>query len=54
MIVALSGGPLSNRFIAKQFHFHWGSSDKTGSEHTVDGKQFAAEVSILTYYSSDI
>ena len=27
-----------------QFHAHWGSEDGHGSEHTVDGKNYAAEV----------
>ena len=27
-----------------QFHAHWGSEDGQGSEHTVDGKNYAAEV----------
>ena len=35
-----SGGPVGKdvyQFL--QFHFHWGSKDKQGSEHTVDGKR---------------
>lgn len=36
---------LPNRYSAAQLHFHWGSpSLLPGSEHTVNGKQFAAEV----------
>lgn len=27
-----------------QFHFHWGSSDLTGSEHLVNGEQYPAEL----------
>ena len=27
-----------------QFHFHWGRDSSEGSEHRVDGKQFAAEI----------
>ena len=27
-----------------QFHAHWGSCDEKGSEHTVDGKMYPAEV----------
>eukprot|EP00794_Sanderia_malayensis_P013892 gene13892-15340_t len=33
-----------NAFKPWQFHFHWGSNDKVGSEHTLDGKQFSAEM----------
>ena len=41
----ISGGPLGDKtYVLDHFHFHWGSSDERGSEHTVDGKQYAAEV----------
>lgn len=40
----LRGGPLSGPYRLRQFHLHWGSSDDHGSEHTVDGVKFAAEV----------
>ena len=41
---ALSGGPLGNEYKAASFHFHWGTSSSEGSEHTVGGKKYAAEV----------
>lgn len=41
---ALTGGPVTGTYRLKQFHFHWGSSDDKGSEHTVDGKLYPAEV----------
>ena len=28
-----------------QFHAHWGNDSSKGSEHTVEGKTYAAEVS---------
>lgn len=34
----LKGGPLSDSYRLIQFHFHWGSSDGQGSEHTVNKK----------------
>lgn len=40
----LSGGPLSAKYKLEQFHFHWGSCDDQGSEHTIDGQTFAGEV----------
>lgn len=40
----LRGGPLSGPYRLRQFHLHWGSADDHGSEHTVDGVKFAAEV----------
>ena len=35
----LSGGPLNGTYVLLQLHFHWGSEDCVGSEHTVNGKQ---------------
>lgn len=40
----LTGGPLSGTYRLRQIHFHWGSNDEAGSEHTVDGMKYAAEV----------
>ena len=37
---ALSG----RKFKPVQVHFHWGGQDDIGSEHTVNGSQYAAEV----------
>jgi carbonic anhydrase len=43
---SVSGGGLSGTFSTLQFHFHWGSDDTKGSEHTVNGKKYPAEVCI--------
>jgi len=40
---------LPGAFKAVQFHFHWGNT--TGSEHTVDGKQYFGEMHIVHYNS---
>ncbi|XP_063029075.1 carbonic anhydrase 13-like isoform X2 [Melospiza melodia melodia] len=40
----LTGGPLSGTYRLRQIHFHWGSNDEAGSEHTVDGMKYAAEI----------
>ncbi|XP_075710334.1 carbonic anhydrase 15-like [Rhinoderma darwinii] len=53
--IYISGAGLPNMYKALQFHFHWGSPNKDGSEHTVDGKQFPLELHIVhmnTKYSS--
>jgi len=34
-----------------QFHFHWGSAADKGSEHTVDGKRYFAEVHLVHFKS---
>ncbi|XP_057387632.1 carbonic anhydrase 2 [Balaenoptera acutorostrata] len=43
----LEGGPLNGTYRLIQFHFHWGSSDEQGSEHTVDKKKYAAELHLV-------
>ena len=36
-----------NRYKFLQLHFHWGSSNKRGSEHTIDGQQYPLEMHIV-------
>lgn len=43
----LEGGPLTGCYRLEQFHFHWGSDDDRGSEHTIDGKAYAAELHLV-------
>nr|1Z93_A Chain A, Carbonic anhydrase III [Homo sapiens] len=43
----LRGGPLPGPYRLRQFHLHWGSSDDHGSEHTVDGVKYAAELHLV-------
>lgn len=44
---------LPHRYTAAQLHFHWGSTTlPAGSEHTINGKQFAAEMHIV-HFNSD-
>ena len=40
----VSGGDLNGTYTTVQFHLHWGSSNYNGSEHTVDGMMYPAEV----------
>ncbi|CAG2108863.1 unnamed protein product [Medioppia subpectinata] len=40
----VSGGPLSHVYRLTQFHCHWGKDLNVGSEHTVNGKSYAAEL----------
>ncbi len=40
----VSGGGLPGEYRVAQFHFHWGSNNRRGSEHTIDGKRFPLEV----------
>lgn len=47
LCAALSGGPLSGDYAFQQFHLHWGKRDGWGSEHTLDGRAFPAELHIV-------
>ena len=51
LILVLKGGPLDGTYRLIQFHFHWGSLDGQGSEHTVDKKKYAAEVRYTFFFS---
>lgn len=44
----LQGGPLcSDCYQLAQFHFHWGSVNRWGSEHKVDGITYAGELHLV-------
>ncbi|KAG7231214.1 hypothetical protein INR49_012045 [Caranx melampygus] len=44
---SLTEGPISGTYRLKQFHFHWGASDDRGSEHTVAGTKYPAELHLV-------
>ncbi|XP_066434595.1 carbonic anhydrase 13-like isoform X2 [Eleutherodactylus coqui] len=43
----VSDGPLVGYYRLRQCHFHWGASDKDGSEHVIDGLEYPAELHIV-------
>nr|ATC20498.1 carbonic anhydrase 2 [Tridacna squamosa] len=45
----LEGGPLTDKYALAQFHLHWGSEKGRGSEHTIDGKNYEAELHLVHY-----
>ncbi|KAI0220678.1 Carbonic anhydrase 2 [Lamellibrachia satsuma] len=50
----VTGGSLTDTYRLLQFHFHWGSDSKTGSEHTIDSDHFPLEMHMVhmsTQYS---
>lgn len=49
--IRILGGPLSGSFILDNIHWHWGSSDNAGSEHTVNFRRLSAEMHLVTYSS---
>ncbi|XP_030824666.1 carbonic anhydrase 9-like isoform X2 [Camarhynchus parvulus] len=46
--LALAGG-YAQQYRAAQLHLHWGSPAGPGSEHTVNGRRFAAEIHVVHY-----
>lgn len=53
-ISELVGGPLQGKYVLEQFHCHWGPDNDEGSEHTINGKKYAGEVSIYILYFQDL
>ncbi|XP_071503929.1 carbonic anhydrase 1-like, partial [Diadema antillarum] len=45
----LSGASLPSTYSAAQFHFHWGLVNSRGSEHTLDGNSYPAELHMVHY-----
>lgn len=45
----LTGGPLKDTYVLEQFHLHWGSQEGKGSEHTIDGVEYDAELHLVHY-----
>jgi len=43
----ISGGPLEAPYKLHSFHFHWGSDDSHGSEHTIDNKTYPSELHLV-------
>ncbi|XP_033115368.1 carbonic anhydrase 13-like [Anneissia japonica] len=46
---SISGGGLQGSYLTAQFHFHWGSTLKQGSEHLVDSTAYPAEIHVVHY-----
>lgn len=43
----ISGGALPDAFEAQSVHFHWGSEQKKGSEHALNGQRYNVEMHIV-------
>ena len=41
---------MQGQYLATSFHFHWGSNETLGLEHTVNAKQYPMEVSASIVY----
>ncbi|XP_063813238.1 carbonic anhydrase 4 [Pseudophryne corroboree] len=51
--MTISGGGLTGTYMATQLHFHWGSVDMDGSEHSIDGERYPIELHIVHTKKSD-
>ncbi|GAB6019183.1 hypothetical protein CHUAL_000802 [Chamberlinius hualienensis] len=49
--VNITEGPLSYRYQFHEIHLHYGTKDTVGSEHTIDGYAFPAEIQIFGFNS---
>nr|KAG5690146.1 hypothetical protein BaRGS_013603 [Batillaria attramentaria] len=45
--IGISGGSLPDDYVLDQFHFHWGSNNDKGSEHTIDFKAAPLELAVF-------
>jgi len=43
----LSGGPLDDEYQLLQYHAHWGGVNGRGSEHTINGRAYDAELHLV-------
>ena len=46
---SFTGGYLENEYTLAQFHCHWGDEFRGGSEHTLNGQRYFAEVHLVHY-----
>ncbi|XP_055298901.1 carbonic anhydrase-related protein 10 isoform X4 [Sitodiplosis mosellana] len=51
LAINITGGPLSYRYRFEEMHIHYGLHDQYGSEHSVQGYTFPAEIQIFGYNS---
>lgn len=49
--VRVLGGPLKVAYNLDNIHWHWGSQDNLGSEHTLNSRRFAAEMHLVLWNS---
>ena len=49
---SISGGPLSEPYTLDHLTLHWGSRQGQGSEHTLEGMSYEAEIQFVHYKSS--
>ncbi|ALC47512.1 maker236 [Drosophila busckii] len=43
----ITGALLKGNYIAEELHFHWGSANSNGAEHTINHRRYKAEMHIV-------
>lgn len=43
----ITGGKLKDKYQLLQIHAHWGKNSNSGSEHTINGKTYPAEIHLV-------
>ncbi|KHN71490.1 Putative carbonic anhydrase 5, partial [Toxocara canis] len=46
-VPTVTGGGLGDRYKLRQIHFHWGSTDNSGSEHTIGHLHYPLEAHLV-------
>lgn len=49
----VTGGPLTDRYQLAVIRFHWGNDNCSGSEHSVDGRNYPLEVQLI-HWNADV
>lgn len=49
--INITGGPLSYKYQVYEIHIHYGQQDEMGSEHSINGYSFPAELQIFSFNS---
>ncbi|ESO91598.1 hypothetical protein LOTGIDRAFT_84742, partial [Lottia gigantea] len=47
--MSVSGGGFGDVYNTAEIHFHWGSNDRDGSEHAINGRKYPLEMHIVNY-----
>lgn len=44
LVPNIVGGPLLDEYTFQSLHFHWGTDDSSGSEHSLNNKKYVMEM----------
>lgn len=50
--MSVEGGGLDGQYNTAELHFHWGSSNNLGSEHSINGRKYPLEVRVHLLFLS--